>query len=111
MVQDDEFELELMKAAPWAYTLDEWRARGNKEALGEANGGNMHMMPINHQLVDPADPPPPPSANNGGVDASGEDNNSKINHLTLGLDVQQEVLSNIDTITEQVTKRLEKNNR
>jgi SPP1 gp7 family putative phage head morphogenesis protein len=62
-VQEDRaFMLEVRKAAPWAWELDEWRELGLSEPL--ANGrGNVHMMPFNTVPVrlSAGEMPQPPS--------------------------------------------------
>jgi len=49
IVQDEEFELQSMRAAPWAYTVNEWRNQANRPAV---ENGDRHLLPLNQMLVD-----------------------------------------------------------
>lgn len=49
VIQDEEFKLNVMKQAPWAATINEWRKEQGRESLGEV--GDMLMIPMNQMLV------------------------------------------------------------
>jgi phage portal protein BeeE len=47
--EDREFKLKVMEKAPWAYTVDEWRAVAGHEAA--KRNGDIHLVPLNHVPV------------------------------------------------------------
>ena len=66
---DRSFELEAMKAAPWAYDADEWREMGGRPAL-EDDAGKFYMVPFNLRPTptpgESTPAPSPPPGDNGG---------------------------------------------
>tara|TARA_R110000803_G_scaffold210841_2_gene284384 strand:+ start:23096 stop:24667 length:1572 start_codon:yes stop_codon:yes gene_type:complete len=49
VIQDKEFKLDVMKAAPWAYTLNHWRELSGHPDMGE--DGEIVLIPLNHTYV------------------------------------------------------------
>jgi hypothetical protein len=49
VIQEDEFKLEAMKAAPWASTVNEWRKVQGHATLGPA--GEVLVVPLNSQII------------------------------------------------------------
>jgi len=49
ILQDDEFKLAVMKTAPWAFTLNEWRRVASEESI---DNGEKHLMPLNNAFID-----------------------------------------------------------
>jgi len=52
---DDDYKLKVMQAAPWAFTVREWRSIGDAEDRGDID--NIHMMPFNLVPVPPGGSP------------------------------------------------------
>ena len=53
VLQDDEFRLKIMKEAPYAFKINEWREEAGKESLGEP--GEMFAIPSKLVLVPASD--------------------------------------------------------
>lgn len=49
VIQEDEFKLQAMQAAPWASTLNEWRKIQGWPTLGPA--GEVLIVPLNSQII------------------------------------------------------------
>ncbi len=49
VIQDQEFELRVMRAAPWAFTINDWRLQANKPSLGPA--GDVLLVPMNEDMI------------------------------------------------------------
>lgn len=47
---DDEYELSVRRAAPWAWPADEWRAMVGDQELADG-AGKMHLVPLNSWLT------------------------------------------------------------
>lgn len=76
--EDKTYELDVRKAAPWAWDADEWRHRGGDMPL-EDGRGKFFVVPLNSFTTpDPLDPktrpagsaPPPPAAPGSGKDGA-----------------------------------------
>ena len=48
MVKDEEMQLEHMKAAPFSFTINDWRKRAGFASLGPE--GDKLLVPLNSQL-------------------------------------------------------------
>lgn len=48
--EDSDFVLEVMRAAPHAFPVDEWRELAKKGELGEGNGGDLHAVAFTTDL-------------------------------------------------------------
>jgi hypothetical protein len=51
VLQDDDYRLEVMKAAPWAFTIDDWREEGSRPVLPNDLGQAL-IIPMN-MVVNP----------------------------------------------------------
>jgi len=49
VIQDDELKLETMKAAPWAYTINQWQEAAGNTSMGER--GEFFAIPLNMVLI------------------------------------------------------------
>ena len=49
VIQEDEFKLQVMRFAPWAYTLNQWQELSGAPGFGPA--GDVLMVPLNMQLI------------------------------------------------------------
>lgn len=49
VMHDEEMELQKMKEAPWAYTLNQWRSKTGDASLGKI--GDQLLIPLNNVLV------------------------------------------------------------
>ena len=52
VIQDQEAKLEIMKAAPWAFPINDWRDFAGVE--NETNG-DVYVIPLNQEVVKPTD--------------------------------------------------------
>lgn len=68
---DKQFLLAVRKAAPHAWRVDEWRALGDSEPLGGAEG-NALLVPLNSTLTDDPLKEPPPSSPGPDDEKAGE---------------------------------------
>jgi len=69
---DHAFELEAMKAAPWAFDIDEWREIGGQQPL-EDDAGKFFMIPFNLFPSPTPSEPPAGGAPGGDFELEGED--------------------------------------
>lgn len=53
VLKDTEMEIELMKAAPWAFTFNDWRKKAGCKSWG--NDGDKVLVPLNHEVKPLAD--------------------------------------------------------
>lgn len=75
VAEDKEFELNVRKAAPWAWDADEWRQlAGDQPVAKEDGGGKFRLVPMNSYLIsDLGDKEARPAAAGSGADpASGD---------------------------------------
>jgi len=47
VMEDEEFVLEVGKAAPWSLSVDEWRELAERNSLGEELSGDLRPIPFN----------------------------------------------------------------
>ncbi len=59
VTENDDYILEVMKASPWAFLVDDWRIKANFGPLGDKGEGATLMIPA---LMNPTDPSEMPTA-------------------------------------------------
>lgn len=65
--EDRERQLKAAEAAPWALTVDEWRALAGKAPLEDEDNGKLHMLPPNSKFGEIEKTPDPPPVPPGGM--------------------------------------------
>lgn len=107
IVQDEEFQLEVWKAAPFAYSIDEWRKFGSMKPIA---GGDKHVVELNTAVIDITDPPDPHAEDAASSDGDdNDDNDDKSVDVTARL--TEDVVEALPEITKQVVQQLRKKRR
>lgn len=114
VIQDDEFKLEIMKALPWAFSIDEVRNFADEESLKDF--GYQHVIPLNHELIDIAsgeqmvqnlvDNPPPSESDEEEGDEEEEDDEKSLNdELLNGLTVDEVTKALVPAIKQKLKQK------
>jgi phage portal protein BeeE len=89
VVQDEEYKLEVMKSATWAFSINQWKTAAKEKTIGK--NGDVYVVPLNQGIVKESnlgkETAEKPSTNS-------QDNNPDLNKQLIGR--VRQIMSDID---------------